>query len=513
MTAATKRAKPADDNDLARAGRLPADPLAGTVIARPATRSDAPLLPELPVDTLPPIFQEVAREFAAGFSSPVELAVLPMMAVAGAALGPRWVCGPDGILRPASVWPVAVAPASSGKTPTAGPVLAPLVALDRRLRDRYEDELAAWKAQNRSRRAAARKGPADDDEDPPPTRRRLLVTDTTPEALLGVLQAAEGHGVLLHTDELPTLLGSMDGYRNSGRSGRGMWLSLWSGTAVRSVRKQSDSAEVDRPFVAVYGGVQPSVLRALELSDGDGLCSRFLWAHVAPRVGGLGGGVADEVAGTWRRAVEFAASDAGSDVQRIAPRSPAWEVFDRHLRDWRERAVDLETAGMGLSASFYGKAGDYLARLVALLHGLDAMAEAIDRGANDLEPLLRRSVPAASVERAARLLAFFIDHGLETARLVTSRAPRETDALGEDDQRFAIALRTLVATGPVIDTPEGWRRRLGGVGLLVSDPMSLGHRMRRLSARPVAGLKVQRARSHGKDGKERGWEVQTTGAA
>jgi hypothetical protein len=482
-------------------------------VAAPTSPASAPprrILPAFPIDVFPEPLRGLIEAAAAGFEAPVELAALPAMAVLGAALGPRWVCGPRGLLRPPAVWLVVTAPSGSGKTPVGRPLVEPIVLLDRQLREAFEHALEGWKTRESARRG--RKGAqADGDGAPQPVRRRLIVTDTTPEGLLVELAKAEGHGLLLHTDELGTLLGSMDGYKaTSGRAGRSTWLSLWSGTPVRSVRKVADGAEVDRPFVAVLGGVQASVLRSMELADGDGLCARFMWAHVTPRVGGLGRGMNETIASTWRRAVELATRHAADGPQLLD--EDAAPAFDALVRESRERAIDMDEAGKGLASSFHGKAGDVVARLVALLHGFDAVAEAIEGPAPDLTRIGGRGVPATTLERAIRLAGYFLAHGLETARLVTSRAPREGDAETDEDAAFLNGVLAIVRPGEsVLDTSTGWRALLDRVGVRVESPDAVGRRMSRASAAPPGGVSIRPAPT-GERKKGRGWEVRRAAA-
>ncbi|MCO5168357.1 MAG: YfjI family protein [Planctomycetes bacterium] len=497
-------AKTIDENDRLRSGRLPlGNPDEGCELVSanhgpPSHREVATRpLPPFPGEVLPMAMRELITAFAAGVAAPIELAALPAMATLGAALGPRWRCGTQGLAGSPALWFVAVAPSGSSKTPAARPILAPLYEADLRLREEHEHELAAWEARERERKAK-RTG---DDPGRRPARRRVVITDVTPEALIGELAAAQGHGVLLASDEVAQLLASMDGYRARGRSGRATWLSLWSGTPVKSVRKVSDSCEVDAPFIAVHGGVQPTVLRQLELADGDGLCARFLWSIVPSRPGGLGDGVEQNTRDLWGRAVRLAMEHTVDSHQSFA--QEARNFLDERLRRWREQAMEYEESSMGLLASFYGKAGEYLVRLSSLMHGLDAVADLLHERA--LDRLITRPVPAATVERAARLTDYFLAHGSAAVRLVTSRAARETEATSTDDERLAQAL-VLILGGEarLSDTPAGWLRRLRKVGHDLGSEDRVGKRFRRLEHHgEEVGLRVGRAPR----GKTRSWEV------
>ena len=461
---------------------------------RPGEAQPDPL-PAFPSEALPPAVLGIARAFARGVESPLELAVIPLLAVASAALGPRWrVAATRGWVRAPFCWFALCAPSGSGKGPSARPVLEPMVTLDTQMREEHEQALTTWKSEC----AATKRGEQPDR----PVRRRVLVTDTTIEALLTVLAGSDGHGLLLHSDELRTLLDGLDGYRARGAQGRGAWLTMWDGAPVRVVRKVAEGAEADRPFLAVLGGVQPSVLPQLELRNEDGLCPRFLWAHVACGERGVGHGAPQEVQDLWRRMIRAATEHRAHDPMPWTPEGVA--LLDARHREWTRQANELDEAGMGLQAGFYGKAGEHLVRLVALLHGLDQLAETFgdpfDPGALRAPP-----VPVATVERGLALLDFFLTHGMHTARLVGGRHQEERAAQAASrDAALVDALRRAV---PAAETWRGTagelQERLGATGLQVGAE-SLGLALVRLEAEPPPGLRVRRLPRRGSG---RPWEI------
>ncbi len=386
----------------------------------PAENEASGRLPGYPVQVLPPTTRGCIEAFADAVDATVALVASSALAVAGAALGPQWRVRARSFERGAAHWSAVVASSGSAKTPAAKPLLAPLFALDATFREEYREALKAHK-QAAAAAKRARVEPADE-----PRRRRVIITDTTPEAFVEALADAEGHGVLVASDELATHLSAMDGYRASGgsRLGRSLWLSLWSGTPIRSARKTARSSDVDEPYACVYAGVQPTVLSTLGLRDGDGLCARYLWSIVPGREHGLGREIPAGVVNEWRRLVKACGAVGPGDRQRFGP--DAEEYLDARLREWTGAALRHEEAGAGLVAAMYGKAGDHLVRLTALLHGLDA-AEAALPADKALPFPERRPVPIATVERAGRLVEYHLAHGERVAQLVTADEQRQSD--------------------------------------------------------------------------------------
>lgn len=468
------------------------------VEAEPATAEaeDAQSLPPFPLEALPPAVANLWGAFALEQAAQVELAVLPGLAAAATALGSRWRCGaPPAFVRAPLLWFAAAAPSGAGKSPTADPILWPVRAHDVRQREEHDLEHGRWKAREQARRR--RKGPADDEEglDAEPKRRKVYLTNATPEALTADLATAQGRGVLLHSDELGTLLDSLDGYRaGGGRQGRGMVLSLWNGGAVRQSRRSGGDVEADSTHLGVYAGIQPSTLRKLALRDEDGLAPRFLWAHVpfVPRGEGeeAGRDLRVEWQGLFARLLELGEHEREPMLVDAAGRAL---VAEENLRG-TTLAGELDEAGLGLQSGFYGKHGDQLVRLVALLHGLDVALGA--------RPGL---IPCATVERAALLARYFLAHGLEVARMVVRPGEAPPPTLSAEDSETALALLRILVPGQRLeDTAAGWAKRLAAAGRPGLRPEAAGRALLRLQTQGADGLAVERP-NRGAGGKR--WAV------
>ncbi len=460
-----------------------------TLAMGPKPGSVATPLPPLPLDVFPPLLSDVLQAFARGTQASVELAALPAMAVLATALGPRWRVGPPGYVRAPLLWFAAVAPSGSGKTPAAIAAMKPIERLDIKLREEFESARRAFEA---AKKAKVVDGLVE------PRRRRLIMTEATIEAVASELAAADGHGLLLHSDEIATLLLGLDRYTKNSRAGAKAWLSIYNGQIIRITRKKAeDSREADRPHLCVYGGVQPSVVGQLGLQDSDGLLARFLWSVAPTFPHGLGAGVDDYHAARWQRAVHLAVGHRIEQVQQFDP--DAAELLDDRIWSWTTEANRLEAANMSLTASIYGKGPEHLVRLTALLHGMALIDEALR---DDYEQLAVQPVGAAVVRRALRLVDYFLAHGVHTARLAYG-SEGETDQPSEHDDRVAMALRSTLRPGEhVKDTPSGWCARLSAAGIQLSAD-ELGRRFTRLEVSPPQGLAVERLPRRD----TRGWAV------
>jgi len=207
---------------------------------RPAT-----LLP-FPVEVFPTQLQRFIREGAAAMQCAPEFFGVPMLAVAGVAVGngavlqvkPGWREGPR-------IYAAVVAPPGSAKSPALRAVMEPLHVLQDRLSE------------------------------------RLYTSDATTEALAALLQA-NPRGLLYGPDELVAWVRAMDQYRTRKGADRQFWLSNWSGERVIVDRKSSEFGPiiVPAPFVNVIGGLTPDCLSDLGDADGrqEGFLDRILFA-------------------------------------------------------------------------------------------------------------------------------------------------------------------------------------------------------------------------------------------
>lgn len=475
-----------DQNDAFRQGRdLDQDMHRTRMTGEGESRADEAKLPLFPIDVLPERFQRIAQHFAAAVNKPVDLVMPAFLSVPATALGPHWKVGARSFVRSPLLWFALVAPSGSGKTPAARPILRPNEKRDRRYRDAYEEEMKGYEATLREWNRASKKKAGDPGPKPDkPARRRAVLTDATPEGLVMGLQHSPD-GLLFHSNELAQLLGSFDTYHAKPGKGRAIYLNLWDGAPISEGRKVAHACEVDDPYAVIYGGIQPSRLASLELADGDGLTARFLWSVPEIVASGLGRDVSPLVEDAWAGVIAHAFDQPDIGVQRFDLEAEC--LLDAQLAGWQQLAIDHDQAGEGLLSSFYGKAGDYLMRLTALLHGMDALAVALEVADPDgqavclpeLPGLVSRTVPKSTLERALRLVEYYLAHGRAVVARVISAEGEPARAPNRDAELVAGLLAVLDPGETVEDTPASWCERLREAGVRLS-PDSLGRAFARI---------------------------------
>jgi putative DNA primase/helicase len=253
---------------------------------------ELPAAAPFPVSAMPESCRRLIEEGAAAIGCPPDFVGLPMLAVLASAIGNSRVLRlKRGWEEGAALYGAIIADPGEKKTPALKVALEPAKKAQASLKDKYHRTEDEHKREQREyevdKRDAAKAGEPAPPPPQPPTMERALVEDTTVERLAGI-QAENPRGVVVIRDELSGWARAMDQYKQGGRGAdRQFWLSAWSNSYVSVDRKsQPHPLIVGRPFVALFGAIQPGILP--ELGDGreDGLLDRFLFAYPEAQLSG-----------------------------------------------------------------------------------------------------------------------------------------------------------------------------------------------------------------------------------
>lgn len=369
-----------------------------------------------PVELMPSAVRDYVKQTAEGMACDPTLVAVPMLAGLAAAIGnTRTIMLNDDWVEPSILWVAVVADSGSLKTPASRKALRFITQQESEIeqrnaaaRDEYDEELivhetrmAAWKHQ--ARRSADNAG-APPPKPAKPPRAAYVVSDTTIEAVVGIL-ADNPRGVLLERDELAGWLAGFDKYK-AGGAGRvssevGHWLSMHNAGTLRLDRKSTGRTFVERASLSITGGIQPDTLvQAIGQEHvANGLLARFLLAAPPRRPKRFTTATADFAAVESAR--QLFATLYGLSMPEDGPKSlrlsrdglDAWEVFFR-------RHADRQMEAKGVEASMLAKIEAAAARLALIHH--------VCRQAGD-EPTLGHDVDAQSVNVGIALAEWFAD--------------------------------------------------------------------------------------------------------
>ncbi len=341
-----------------------------------------------------------------------ELVALPMLAVLSSAIGTSRIVEVKGGWREwAALFVAVVASPGAMKTPAAKVAKKPAFERQRKLGRAYTEEKEDWKREVRQwevdKRNTQKNGEPAPEEPKAPTMSRCVASDTTVEALVAILED-NPRGLLVHRDELAGWVRSMDQYKGGKGSDRQRWLSFWSGDEVVMDRKSrmGEPIIVGKPFVSLFGGIQPAMLGELGGSVEDGLMDRFLFAYPRPRHARftereVSPESEQRYADLYRKLSSLRlATDEHEDPN---PRPLHLSPEARKLFAGTSDALGAEMLQPGFPARLEGvwsKLRGYLAHLSLVL----AVCRCAEGGAQE------ERVEREDVEAAALLLAYFKDH-------------------------------------------------------------------------------------------------------
>jgi hypothetical protein len=381
-----------------------------------------------PVEIFPPSAARLVREGAAAIGCPDDFLAVGVLAGLSTAIGDtRKILIKRGWTEGAAVYAMIVGDPASKKSPALYEAMRPILMRQMALKAAHDRLMEEYEA-------ALARCDKDDEKPKKPVLGRTYVDDITVEKLADTLNE-NPRGVVLMKDEISGWLGSMDQYKAGGKGGdRQKWLQIHTNRPISVDRKSSNEPVIiPRPFVSIFGGIQPEVLPAFGKDRGDGLLDRFVAAYPAPMVGRwTDDEISDEAREGYKALIdalyrlEPAEHEGDEFASTVAMSAEGKAVF---VREYDRLHVELETPGFPRRLRpVYGKLEGYLARFALIL----AMARrAEDTGVGAMELVGREDV-----EGAAALLNYFKNHA---RRVYTGLyADSTVDRLGGDIRSFLI---------------------------------------------------------------------------
>jgi hypothetical protein len=178
----------------------------------------------------------------------------------------------------AALWLSLVGQAGVGKTPSIDRMIFPLQKINNREIKKYIDDYKNYDDFNSLTKKEQKDIYGEDYEVKKPTKTQFIVNDITLEALVDMHQETD-NSLGVFKDELAGWLKDMNKYRAG--SDLEFWLSTWSGKSVNVNRMSRAGSFVDKPFIPVLGGIQPTIFNnlATEETKENGFMDRLLLAY------------------------------------------------------------------------------------------------------------------------------------------------------------------------------------------------------------------------------------------
>ena len=430
-------------------------------------------LPAFPVDAMPVKTRAFIRETAKALDCPLDLVGVPVLGACSAAIGNSrrvrmkrdWSPSP-------SLYLAVVDRSGSGKSPAQKAALEPIMRQQRAYRDLYEEAKRDYERE----KAEYDRLPSSEKAGRRPPRKpyfpRTWVDDATVEAL-GTRLKENWRGLYLIQDELSGWIAGMNQYKGGKGNDRQKYLQIWGGQTVAIDRKSSDEPEiVERPFLTICGGIQPSRLKDLADSREDGFFERFLVAYPPENVArpGLDDEISEEAKKSYHDLIrklynlETAEESTPDTVPLTHEAKRAFEEYSNSLADEQEFGALPE----GMRAAI-PKLREYLAR-ISLIMAVCRIQETDRSDRSDSFPnifdmsaeVVPEEVVAEDVERASTLVWYFMEHlkkvhsrvdRYDTASIVASELVSYLhNKDGLSDTKSASEWQKTLPSAP--DTPE-----------------------------------------------------------
>jgi hypothetical protein len=174
----------------------------------------------------------------------------------------------------ATLWIAVVGKPGIGKTPSINQMIYPLREKNVQEQKEFQRQYAKWQEYEK----IPAKEKDTHEEIAKPKSKQFIVGDITLEALVD-LHEENPNALGIFKDELAGWFKDMNKYRQG--SDLEFWLSSWSGTSISLNRKTAKSAFVDKPFIPVLGGIQPSVFEEFTTGNNkeNGFVDRILISY------------------------------------------------------------------------------------------------------------------------------------------------------------------------------------------------------------------------------------------
>lgn len=173
-----------------------------------------------------------------------------------------------------SLWISIVGKAGLGKTPSISNIVFPLIKINAKEIKKYIKESEKYEYYIN----LSKKEKDEHSEVIKPIKSQFIANDITLEALVDLHQESD-NSVGVFKDELAGWLKDMNKYREG--SDLEFWLSTWSGKSVNLNRLTRKGSFVEKPFIPVLGGIQPSIFNTFYTDENkdNGFMDRMLLCY------------------------------------------------------------------------------------------------------------------------------------------------------------------------------------------------------------------------------------------
>jgi hypothetical protein len=302
-----------------------------------------------------------------------------------------------------SVWISIVGKAGLGKTPSISNVVFPLTKINAKEIKTYIKESEKYEFYSN----LSKKEKEEHNEVFKPVKTQFIANDITLEALVDLHQESD-NAVGVFKDELAGWLKDMNKYREG--SDLEFWLSTWSGKSVNLNRLTRKGSFVEKPFIPVLGGIQPSIFNTFYTDENkdNGFMDRMLLCYPDLKIDKYNTNEISEDILKWYKEVVISFYDT---LKGVIKRDDEGDIIsltakfsDEAKKEWERMFNEMtdvqndDNENQYLK-SMYPKQKSYIPRFACLIHVFD---EFFSDGGNTL------LISKESILKAEKLSKYFI---------------------------------------------------------------------------------------------------------
>lgn len=365
-----------------------------------------------PLDVFHPNLKPFINALVEKYDIPPSYVGLTLLSAYSTAIGSRYVVTPNGVDKMyLPVWSCLVGGSSSGKSLCYSKIFQPIDELQWE----YEienNELTAGMTDDKIRQAA---------------KKWLVFRDVHMATVIKRILMTNPKGVLKDADELLEWINGMNMLSNKEGTDEQVWISSWDCKKYSKLLGDNKTITVPRPFMNVFGGIQPTLVWKLFKNDRDtsGFVFRLLFAmpqemkiadpdpsYVLP----------DEFTKPHRNAIRMLHKDlpvendimgipADPDVCKLHPHAVQDFTEWYRMKAWGVNKIEDEKDRM-VQQGIYGKMKAYCLRFSAILHLMDKALNT-----KDFNPGMvfrpEELVEQRTMDRAIKLADYFFTSAVE----------------------------------------------------------------------------------------------------
>lgn len=357
-----------------------------------------------PIDIFPKDIQEYILECNSKLDSSIEYMGCSLLWLISVCIGNSVnVEVKKGWVENLTVWISIVGKAGLGKTPSISNIVFPLTKINAKEIKKYIKESEKYDYYIN----LPKKEKDEHSEVSKPIKTQFIANDITLEALVDLHQESD-NAVGVFKDELAGWLKDMNKYREG--SDLEFWLSTWSGKSVNLNRLTRKGSFVEKPFIPVLGGIQPSIFNTFYTDENkdNGFMDRMLLCYPDLKIDKYNDNeISDEIL-TWYKETVISFYDT---IKGIIKRDDEMEIIPLTAKfsedakiEWKRMFNEMtdiqnDEEENEYLKSMFPKQKSYIPRFACLIHVFD---EFFTEGGNTL------LISKESVLKAEKISKYFI---------------------------------------------------------------------------------------------------------